>query len=213
MVERHGPMVLRLRREIGGNDHDAFQATFLILVRKGRTLWVKVSKKLGRPRSRRPPRHWPRRRNQSKLAAIKSPSRPRSVYQAPEPLLAIFSQTKAWVHNPETQPWHTYTASKGIQFREVGPSPSRDFVVLGLSGDAITEVVAFSVKAGKWIRQALIEPAGKSLRPHMGNHLVAYFVGRHAYAFSSLTGKWSTQVLSEPVHQGMFPCCCTAMAS
>ncbi len=46
LLQRHGPMVLRACLEIVGNDHDAqdaFQATFLILARKGRTLWVKDS--------------------------------------------------------------------------------------------------------------------------------------------------------------------------
>lgn len=46
LVERHGPMVLRTCRGILHDDHeamDAFQATFLILVRKGRALWVRDS--------------------------------------------------------------------------------------------------------------------------------------------------------------------------
>ena len=76
-----------------------------------------------------------------------------------EPLLAFSSQTKAWVYDPETKIWHAYTAPKGVQVYQVSPSPSRDFVVLGLYGEAVTEVAAFSVKTGRWIRQALIEPA------------------------------------------------------
>jgi RNA polymerase sigma factor (sigma-70 family) len=46
LVERHGPMVLRACRGILRDDHeahDAFQATFLILARKGRSLWVRDS--------------------------------------------------------------------------------------------------------------------------------------------------------------------------
>lgn len=46
LVERHGPMVFRICRGIVRDDHDAqdtFQATFLILVRSGRTLWVRDS--------------------------------------------------------------------------------------------------------------------------------------------------------------------------
>lgn len=46
LVERHGPMVLRVcRAELrDSNDvHDAFQAVFLVLVRKARGLWVKDS--------------------------------------------------------------------------------------------------------------------------------------------------------------------------
>jgi RNA polymerase sigma factor (sigma-70 family) len=46
LVERHGPAVLRTCLVIVGNDHDAqdaFQATFLVLVRKGGTLWVEDS--------------------------------------------------------------------------------------------------------------------------------------------------------------------------
>ena len=46
LVGRHGPMVLRVCRGILADHHDAhdaFQATFLILVRKGRGLWVRDS--------------------------------------------------------------------------------------------------------------------------------------------------------------------------
>ncbi len=46
LVERHGPMVLRTCRGVLRDDHeamDAYQATFLILVRKGRSLWVRDS--------------------------------------------------------------------------------------------------------------------------------------------------------------------------
>ncbi len=46
LVDRHGPMVLRVARSILRDDHaahDAFQATFLILARKSRTLWVRDS--------------------------------------------------------------------------------------------------------------------------------------------------------------------------
>jgi HlyD family secretion protein len=46
LVERHGPMVLRVCRAVLSDSHeaqDAFQATFLILVRKTRGLWVRDS--------------------------------------------------------------------------------------------------------------------------------------------------------------------------
>ncbi len=46
LVERHGPMVLRVCRSSlqDPNDaQDAFQATFLVLVRKARSLWVQDS--------------------------------------------------------------------------------------------------------------------------------------------------------------------------
>jgi len=46
LVERHGPMVMRVCRGILRDDHearDACQATFLVLARKGRTLWVRDS--------------------------------------------------------------------------------------------------------------------------------------------------------------------------
>ena len=46
LVERHGPMVLRACKGILRDDHeamDAFQATFLVLIRKGRSLWVRDS--------------------------------------------------------------------------------------------------------------------------------------------------------------------------
>ncbi len=46
LVERHGSMVLRVCRNLLSNPHDAhdaFQATFLVLVQKGRSLWVKDS--------------------------------------------------------------------------------------------------------------------------------------------------------------------------
>ncbi len=46
LVERHGPMVLGLCRSLIPDRHeaeDAFQATFLVLVRKGRTIWVRDS--------------------------------------------------------------------------------------------------------------------------------------------------------------------------
>ena len=46
LVQRHGPAVLRVCRAILHNEHDAedaFQATFLVLVRKGGSLWVRDS--------------------------------------------------------------------------------------------------------------------------------------------------------------------------
>jgi len=46
LVERHGPMVLRVCRSAFRDRHqadDAFQATFLVLVQKARSLWVKDS--------------------------------------------------------------------------------------------------------------------------------------------------------------------------
>src|SRR5262249_53456700 len=52
LVERHGPTVLRACRGILGDDHeamDAFQATFLVLARKGRSLWVRDSLGPGLP--------------------------------------------------------------------------------------------------------------------------------------------------------------------
>ncbi len=46
LVERHGPMVLSLCHSLIPDSHeaeDAFQATFLVLVRKGHTIWVRDS--------------------------------------------------------------------------------------------------------------------------------------------------------------------------
>src|SRR5947199_6850291 len=46
LVERHGPMVLRVCRGVLADPHDcqdAFQATFLVLVKKSRALWVRDS--------------------------------------------------------------------------------------------------------------------------------------------------------------------------
>ena len=46
LVERHGPMVLRVCRGVladPGDREDAFQATFLVLVQKARALWVRDS--------------------------------------------------------------------------------------------------------------------------------------------------------------------------
>ena len=46
LVERHGPMVLRVCRGVLVDSHDtqdAFQATFLVLVKKARSLWVRDS--------------------------------------------------------------------------------------------------------------------------------------------------------------------------
>src|ERR1700733_11694263 len=45
-VDRHGPMVFRVCQAILGDEHEAmdtFQATFLLLAQKGRSLWVRDS--------------------------------------------------------------------------------------------------------------------------------------------------------------------------
>src|SRR5690348_5256374 len=46
LVERHGPMVLRVCRSVlrdPHDAHDAFQATFLVLLRRAGSLWVRDS--------------------------------------------------------------------------------------------------------------------------------------------------------------------------
>ena len=46
LLERHGPMVIRTCRSVLQDEHaveDAFQATFLVLVRRARSLWVRDS--------------------------------------------------------------------------------------------------------------------------------------------------------------------------
>src|SRR3954471_10456797 len=46
LVERHGPMVFRVCRSVLRDPHeahDAFQATFLVLVRRAGSLWVRES--------------------------------------------------------------------------------------------------------------------------------------------------------------------------
>ncbi len=46
LVDRHGPMVFRVCQAILGDEHesmDTFQATFLLLAQKGRSLWVRDS--------------------------------------------------------------------------------------------------------------------------------------------------------------------------
>ena len=46
LVERHGPVVMRLCRSVLRDEHeaqDAFQATFLVLAQRGGSLWVRDS--------------------------------------------------------------------------------------------------------------------------------------------------------------------------
>jgi RNA polymerase sigma factor (sigma-70 family) len=125
--------------------------------------------------------------------------RPTPLYEAPKPILALTnsSQTKVWAYNPETKTWHTYTTPKGVTIY-YQHEPSQQLIALGVIGEQITEIAAFSVKAGKWSRQALSEPIKGQVYPMgRGKHIALYLIGRHAYAFSSLTGKWSHQALSK----------------
>ena len=95
LVERHGPMVLRVCRGVLRDPHDAqdaFQATFLVLVRKARALWVRDSlgpwlhqvayrTGLARAVGRRPPAHG----TSAGAAATASPSRPPGADRRPGP--------------------------------------------------------------------------------------------------------------------------------
>jgi RNA polymerase sigma factor (sigma-70 family) len=128
-----------------------------------------------------------------------TPPRPKSLFEAPKPILALAnsSGTKVWAHNPETKTWHTYTAPKGVTIWYQN-EPSQQLIALRVIGEQITEIAAFSVKAGKWSRQALSEPVKGQVNPiGRSNHIALYLIGCHAYAFSSLTGKWTHQALSE----------------
>jgi len=134
--------------------------------------------------------------------ANEAPSPTKSRFQAPDPIIAFRDASgTAWAHDPKTKTWHTYKAHKGVNVSlKTGRwEEAREFVTLSVHGDPITEIAAFSVKAGKWSRQALIEPAKGDVYPIIvSNQFAVYFIARHAYAFSSLTGKWSLQALSEP---------------
>jgi RNA polymerase sigma factor (sigma-70 family) len=95
LVERHGPMVLRVARSALIDEHsahDAFQATFLILARKARSLWVRDSlgpwlhsvayrlasqsrsaearRRLAEKRAARPEAHQPREWDRSDIARV-----------------------------------------------------------------------------------------------------------------------------------------------
>jgi hypothetical protein len=119
-------------------------------------------------------------------------------YEAPRRVIALGDQTKIWAYDPRTKTWHTYKAPLGVR---VDPEITRSgsLVAPRFSGESITEVAAFSAKAGKWSRQALVElPTVKDISPFMGNNYAVYAIGNHLYAYSSVTGKWNHQALTEP---------------
>jgi hypothetical protein len=87
-----------------------------------------------------------------------------------------------------------YRAPKGVR---IVPITSQSVIALDMTGEEIAQVAVFSAKTSKWYPIDLKEPARRQAQPIVGEGLVAYYVGRRAYAFSDEAERWDVLELSE----------------
>jgi RNA polymerase sigma factor (sigma-70 family) len=203
LLERHAPMVMGVCRQIVRRPQDvddAFQATFLVLVRKARSIQVRES--LGPWLYKVAYRTAQRARVSAWRHASTGLENVESVGSAGDDGCALEAAPvlhgSADVDQDTTGGWQRLAVPQNLKMTPLATFESLAFIY---EGKTIEEVAAFSAKHGEWQRVKLRAPVAGSLAPLIEKGFVLYQAGYIFYAFSAEKGAWAVLELPAEVKE------------